>query len=117
MGAGRTRAARTAFAVITSYSIHYTKLYDRAARYARQLELGLFAKPWKLSPRPKEVPAWDSLSDAEMKWEAERMAVFAGMVDCLDRNIGPMEGGWKIDVAVEQPGKPAVTATFNVDAR
>lgn len=30
----------------------------------------------------------------------------------------PMEGGWKIDVAVVRPGgKPAVSATFNVDAR
>ena len=29
----------------------------------------------------------------------------------------PMEGGWKIDATVTQPGKAAVTATFNVDVR
>jgi hypothetical protein len=29
----------------------------------------------------------------------------------------PMEGGWKADVSVARPGKAAVTATFNVDAR
>ena len=29
----------------------------------------------------------------------------------------PMEGGWKVDVTATRPGKPAVTATFNVDAR
>ena len=29
----------------------------------------------------------------------------------------PMEGGWKLDVTATRPGKPAVTATFNVDAR
>lgn len=29
----------------------------------------------------------------------------------------PMEGGWKVDVTAAQPGKPAATATFNVDAR
>jgi hypothetical protein len=29
----------------------------------------------------------------------------------------PMEGGWKIDATVTQPGKAPVTATFNVDAR
>jgi type 1 fimbria pilin len=29
----------------------------------------------------------------------------------------PMEGGWKADVTVARPGKPAATATFNVDAR
>ncbi len=29
-----------------------------------------------------------------------------------------MEGGWKVEVAVTRPGKPAAaTATFNVDAR
>lgn len=29
----------------------------------------------------------------------------------------PMEGGWKVEVVVTRQGKPAVTATFNVDAR
>lgn len=29
----------------------------------------------------------------------------------------PMEGGWKVEVTVTQPGKTAVNATFNVDAR
>ena len=29
----------------------------------------------------------------------------------------PMEGGWKVDVTATRPGKPAVTVTFNVDAR
>lgn len=29
----------------------------------------------------------------------------------------PMEGGWKIEVSVAQPSKPAATATFNLDAR
>lgn len=29
----------------------------------------------------------------------------------------PMEGGWKVDVTAARPGKTAVTATFNVDAR
>jgi hypothetical protein len=29
----------------------------------------------------------------------------------------PMEGGWKVEVTVAQPGKTPVNATFNVDAR
>jgi len=29
----------------------------------------------------------------------------------------PMEGGWKVDVSVTQPGKAPVSATFNIDAR
>ena len=28
-----------------------------------------------------------------------------------------MEGGWKIDATVTQPGKAPASATFNVDAR
>ncbi len=28
-----------------------------------------------------------------------------------------MEGGWKIDATVEQPGKTTATVTFNLDAR
>ncbi len=29
----------------------------------------------------------------------------------------PMEGGWKAEVSVARPGKPAVTVTFNLDVR
>jgi len=29
----------------------------------------------------------------------------------------PMEGGWKTEVSVTRPGKAAISATFNVDAR
>jgi hypothetical protein len=29
----------------------------------------------------------------------------------------PMEGGWKVEITVARPGKPAAMATFNVDAR
>jgi hypothetical protein len=29
----------------------------------------------------------------------------------------PMEGGWKAEISVARPGKPAVTATFNLDVR
>lgn len=72
------------------YEGKYNKGWDavRKARYEKQLEIGLFDKTVKLSPRPPEVKAWDSLSQADQTWEAERMAAFAGMVDCLDQNIG-----------------------------
>ncbi len=60
----------------------------RRQRYAKQLELGLFQKPWKLSPRPEDVQAWNSLTDEQKTWEDMRMAVFAAMVDRMDRQIG-----------------------------
>ncbi len=60
----------------------------RKARFSKQLELGLFPSSTKLSPRPKHIPAWNTLSQEDQQWEAKRMAVFAGMVDLLDQNIG-----------------------------
>ncbi|MGB2824418.1 MAG: arylsulfatase [Phycisphaerae bacterium] len=62
----------------------------RRQRYKRQCEMGLFAKPWKLSPRPDDVPAWGTLGDQEKDAEDLRMATFAGMVDRVDQNIGKL---------------------------
>ncbi|BCX47580.1 hypothetical protein HAHE_14880 [Haloferula helveola] len=75
---------------VKKYADRYDLGWDelRAARHKRQLESGLLSSEWKLSPRPGHVPAWDSLSEAEKKWESERMAVFAAMVDIVDRNVG-----------------------------
>ena len=72
----------------------YKGVYDagwdelRMKRYLRQLESGLFPREFKLSPRPRHVPAWKSLSAKDKKWEARRMEVFAAMVDVVDQNIG-----------------------------
>ena len=72
----------------------YNGMYDggwdklRKTRYAKQLKSGLIQKKFKLSPRPTHVPAWDSLNAKEREWEADRMEVFAAMVDVLDQNVG-----------------------------
>ncbi len=72
----------------------YDGVYDvgwdqlRVARHRRQLKSGLLPAKWKLSPRPDHIPPWDSLSAAERQWEADRMEVFAAMVDILDQNVG-----------------------------
>ncbi|MEM9587026.1 MAG: arylsulfatase [Planctomycetota bacterium] len=60
----------------------------RQARFAKQQQLGLLPNSVTLSPRPPEVDAWDSLDSETKRWESDRMAAFAGMVDCLDQNIG-----------------------------
>lgn len=58
----------------------------REDRHRRLLELGLIPPDTRLSPRDPRVPAWE---DAEhWSWEAERMAVYAAQIDCLDQNIG-----------------------------
>jgi hypothetical protein len=51
---------------------------------------------------------------APMEYKAE--AASKGDAYTFNANIA-MEGGWRVDVSVRRPDKPAVTATFNVDAR
>lgn len=72
------------------YDGRYTEGWDavRRQRFAKQQALGLLPSDVELSPRPEDVPAWNELSTEQRAWEAERMAAFAGMVDCLDQNIG-----------------------------
>lgn len=75
---------------VKKYDGRYDRGWDalRAERHRRQVESGLLPAKWKLSPRPDHIPAWDDLNDADRRWEADRMEVFAAMVDVLDRNVG-----------------------------
>jgi arylsulfatase len=71
----------------------YRELYGRtgwdrlrADRRRRLVESGLVEAAWRPAPRDRRVPSWD---EAKHKaWEAERMAVYAAQVDCLDQNVG-----------------------------
>ncbi|MDB0068464.1 sulfatase-like hydrolase/transferase, partial [Akkermansiaceae bacterium] len=60
----------------------------REARYQKLRSLGLIDPTWKLSPRGKGIPAWDTLSDEEKEVQDERMAIYAAMIDCIDQNVG-----------------------------
>lgn len=73
---------------ITRYRGKYLDGWDRLreARFQRLRELGLIGKSWELSPRSPHAPAWDDIEDKDA-WDL-KMAVYAAMVDRLDRNIG-----------------------------
>src|SRR5262249_37910459 len=86
---------------IRKYADTYTAGWDvlRRKRHARQLELGVLLKgtplspPWPSPPRPAsppcgETPAWDPLPADRWADLARRMAIYAAMVECMDRNIG-----------------------------
>lgn len=60
----------------------------RAARLAKQKELGLFGADVEAGPRPDHIPAWDSMSPEMRTWEERRMAAYAGLIDRLDHEIG-----------------------------
>lgn len=75
---------------VKKYDGRYDGGWDalREARHRRQVESGLLPDKWALSPRPDHVPAWDALDESEQQWEADRMEVFAAMVDEMDRGVG-----------------------------
>lgn len=58
----------------------------RTNRYQRQIKLGIIDQTWPLSPRDPRVPPWTSVRDK--KWEANRMATYAAMVEHLDTGVG-----------------------------
>ncbi|MBQ17749.1 MAG: sulfatase [Planctomycetaceae bacterium] len=82
---------------VRKYDGRYDRGWDqlRRERHRRQIESGLLPARWKLSPRPPHIPAWNSLDEKQRQWEADRMEVFAAMVDLLDQNVGRLVAGLK----------------------
>lgn len=60
----------------------------RAARVAKQNELGLFGEAIQASPRPAHVRAWDKLDADWQAFEEMRMTAYAGMIDRIDQEMG-----------------------------
>ncbi|MEZ5305259.1 MAG: arylsulfatase [Verrucomicrobiales bacterium] len=82
---------------IAKYEGRYAAGWDavRAARFARQRELGLLAPGWNLSPRDGKAKPWDEGSEAYRADMAHRMAVYAAQVDCIDQNVGRLAAALK----------------------
>jgi len=82
---------------VKKYDGKYDAGWDkiRSQRYRKQLRTGVIPKKWKNAPRPAHVPAFANIKDSEKQWEADRMEVFAAMVDVLDQNIGRLVGELK----------------------
>ncbi|MFG0265590.1 MAG: arylsulfatase [Rhodopirellula sp. JB055] len=79
-------------ATIAKYRGKYMQGWDvlREERYARQIELGLIDESWKLEPRPDDVPAWNSLSSEEQRRYDDMMAIYAAMIEEVDKNVGKL---------------------------
>ena len=60
----------------------------RAETFVRQKQLGVIPANAQLTPRPNEIPAWDSLSADQKKLYARQMEVYAGFVAHTDYEIG-----------------------------
>jgi arylsulfatase A-like enzyme len=55
--------------------------------FARQKALGVIPADAKLTPRPAEIPAWDSLSPDQKRINARQMEVFAGFAAHTDAQL------------------------------
>lgn len=60
----------------------------REETLARQIEMGVVPAGTKLTPRPAEIPAWDSLTPDQKRLFARQMETFAGFGEHTDYEIG-----------------------------
>lgn len=77
---------------IAKYRGKYMQGWDRLReeRHARQVASGLIDKRWKPEPRPEQIPAWDSLSAEDQKRYDGMMAIYAAMIDEIDKSVGKL---------------------------
>ena len=77
---------------IAKYRGKYKAGWDevRKKRHEKLIELGIIKSSWKLSPRSKNIPAWETLSEKQKDEQDLRMATYAAMIDCVDQNIGKL---------------------------
>src|SRR3546814_12594334 len=75
----------------------------RQQTFARQKALGWVPKDAKLTPRPDTLPAWDSLSPEEKKFQARLMEVYAGFLEHTATQAG------RVLAELDRRGTPATT--------
>jgi arylsulfatase len=75
---------------IAKYEGKFDQGWDalREETLARQIRLGVVPAGTKLTPRPPEIPAWDSLSADQKRLFARQMETFAGFGAHTDHEVG-----------------------------
>lgn len=76
--------------------------------HRRQLELGVIAPGTKLTPRPPEIPAWDSFSAEDRQTLARQMENFADFYEHTDFEVG------RLVAALEELGEFDNTLFFYI---
>ena len=86
---------------IEPYKGKFDEGWDRIREktFARQKQLGVIPADAELTPRPKEMPAWDSFPPDVQRLLARQMEVFAGFLAQTDHEIGRL-----IQAAQSGPG-------------
>ena len=80
----------------------------REQTFARQKQLGVIPADAQLTSRPKELPAWDSLSKDDQIIYAHEMEVFAGFLAHTDDEVG------RLINAIDQIGELDNTLVFYI---
>jgi arylsulfatase A-like enzyme len=60
----------------------------REETFARQKQMGVIPADAKLTPRPKEIPAWDDMSADQKRLFERQMETFAGFAEHTDHEVG-----------------------------
>jgi arylsulfatase A-like enzyme len=56
--------------------------------FAKQKQIGAIPQDTQLTPRPKEIPAWDTMNADQKKLLARQMEVYAGFAEQTDYEVG-----------------------------
>ena len=95
---------------IAKYKGQFDQGWDklREETLARQLQMGIVPPGTKLTPRPPQIPAWDSLTPDQKRLFARQMETFAGFAEQTDHEIGRL-----VD-ALEETGELDNTLFFYI---
>lgn len=77
-------------AYIEKYKGKFDQGWDRLREetFARQKALGVIPQGAQLTPRPKEIPAWDDQTPEQKRLFARQMETFAGFAEHTDAEVG-----------------------------
>ncbi|MCI0365210.1 MAG: arylsulfatase [Phycisphaerales bacterium] len=75
---------------IDKYTGKFASGWDklREETFARQKKLGVVPADAKLTPRPKEIPAWDDMTSDQKRLFERQMETFAGFAEHTDYEVG-----------------------------
>ena len=66
---------------------------QREITFENQKKLGVIPADTQLTPRPPEIPSWDSTSADEKRLYARMQEVFAGFLEHVDAQVGKLVAG------------------------
>lgn len=75
---------------IAKYKGEFSQGWDklREQTFERQKKMGIIPPTTQLTPRPKEIPAWDEMSAEQKRLFERQMETFAGFAEHTDAEVG-----------------------------